>query len=56
MKQNLSYKNIHIGAIATFYVIALLVRYISLLVVEKFPSIETFPQHLPLGLVLLSEH
>ena len=41
MKQNLSYKNIHIGAIATFYVIALLVRYISLLVVEKFPSIET---------------
>ncbi len=41
MKQNLSYKNIHIGAIATFYAIALLVRYISLLVVDKFPSIET---------------
>ncbi len=41
MKQNLSYKNIHIGAIATFYIIALLVRLISLLVVNKFPSIET---------------
>ena len=38
---NLSYKNIHIGAIATFYIIALLVRLISLLVVNKFPSIET---------------
>ena len=41
MKLNLSYKNIHISAIATFYVIALLVRYISLLVVDKFPSIES---------------
>ena len=41
MKQNLSYKNIHIGAIATFYIIALLVRLISLYVVNKFPSIET---------------
>ena len=41
MKQNLSYKNIHIGAIATFYILALLVRLISLLVVNKFPSIET---------------
>ncbi len=41
MKLNLSYKNIHIGAIATFYIIALLVRLISLLVVNKFPSIET---------------
>ena len=38
---NLSYKNIHIGAIAIFYIIALLVRLISLLVVNKFPSIET---------------
>ena len=41
MKQNLSYKNIHIGAIATFYIIALLVRLISLYVVNKYPSIET---------------
>ena len=41
MKLNLSYRNIHIGAIATFYIIALLVRLISLYVVDKFPSIET---------------
>ena len=41
MKLNLSDKDIHIGAIATFYIIALLVRLISLLVVNKFPSIET---------------
>ena len=41
MKLNLSDKNIHIGAIATFYIIALLVRLISLLVVNKIPSIET---------------
>lgn len=41
MKLNLSYKNIHIGAIATFYIIALLLRLISLLVVNKYPSIET---------------
>ena len=41
MKQNLSYKNIHIGAIATFYIIALLVRLISLHIVNKYPSIET---------------
>ena len=41
MKLNLSDKNIHIGAIATFYILALLVRLISLLVVNKFPSIET---------------
>ena len=42
MKQNLCYKNIHIGAIATFYIIALLVRLISLHVVSKIPStIET---------------
>ena len=41
MKLNLSHKNIHIGAIVTFYIIALLVRLISLLVVNKFPSIET---------------
>ena len=41
MKQNLSYKNIHIGAIATFYIIALLVRLVSLYVVGKYPSIET---------------
>ena len=39
--KHLSYKNIHIGAIATFYIIALLVRLISLLVVHKYPSIET---------------
>ena len=41
MKLNLSYKNIHIGAIVTFYIIALLVRLISLHVVNKYPSIET---------------
>ncbi len=41
MKLNLSDKNIHIGAIATFYIIALLVRLISLYVVNKYPSIET---------------
>ena len=41
MKQNLSYKNIHIGAIATFYIIASLVRLMSLYVVNKYPSIET---------------
>ena len=41
MKHNLSYKNIHIGAIATFYIIALLVRLISLHVINKCPSIET---------------
>ena len=41
MKLKLSYKDIHIGAIATFYIIALLVRLISLLVVNKLPSIET---------------
>ena len=35
------YKSIHIGAIVTFYIIALLVRLISLLVVNKFSSIET---------------
>ena len=41
MKLNLSYKNIHIGAIATFYIIAILVRLISLHIVNKYPSIET---------------
>ena len=41
MKLKLSYKNIHIGAIATFYIIALLVRLISLFVISKYPSIET---------------
>jgi hypothetical protein len=41
MKLNLSYKNIHIGSIAIFYLIALLVRLISLHFVDKFPSIET---------------
>ncbi|MBR5727027.1 MAG: hypothetical protein IKX39_00135, partial [Muribaculaceae bacterium] len=41
MKLNLSYKNIHIGAIATFYIIALLVRLISLYFVNNYPSIET---------------
>ena len=41
MKQNLSYKNIHIGAIATFYIIAILVRLISLHVADKCPAIET---------------
>ena len=41
MKHNFSYKNIHIGAIATFYIIAILVRLISLYVVNKYPSIET---------------
>ena len=41
MKQNLIYKNIHIGAIATFYIIALLLRLMSLYVVDKYPSIET---------------
>ena len=41
MKLNLSYKNIHIGAIVTFYIIALLVRLISLFFVNKYPSIET---------------
>ena len=41
MKQYLSHKNIHVGAIATFYIIALLVRLISLYVVNKYPSIET---------------
>ena len=41
MKLNLSDKNIHIGAIVTFYIIALLLRLISLHVVDKFPSIET---------------
>ena len=35
------YKSIHIGAIVTFYIIALLVRLISLLIVNKFSSIET---------------
>ena len=35
------YKNIHIGAIATFYIIAILVRLISLHIVNKYPSIET---------------
>ena len=39
--KHLSYKNIHIGAIVTFYIIALLVRLISLYVVNKYPSIET---------------
>ena len=41
MKLRLSYKDIHIGAIATFYIIALLVRLISLFVISKYPSIET---------------
>ncbi len=41
MKLNLSDKNIHIGAIVTFYIIALLVRLISLHVVNRYPSIET---------------
>ncbi len=41
MRQSVSYKNIHIGAIATFYIIALLLRLISLYVVDKYPSIET---------------
>lgn len=35
------YKDIHFGAIATFYIIALLVRLITILVFNKFPSIET---------------
>ena len=35
------YKDIHFGAIATFYIIALLVRLITILVFKKFPSIET---------------
>ena len=39
--KHLSYKNIHIGAIVTFYIIALLVRLISLYVVNKYPLIET---------------
>ena len=41
MKQNLVYKDIHIGAIATFYIIALLLRLISLQVVNKLPLFET---------------
>ena len=41
MKLRFSYKDIHIGAIATFYIIALLVRLISLFVISKYPSIET---------------
>ena len=41
MKLNLRYKNIHIGAIVTFYIIALFVRLISLFVINKYPSIET---------------
>ena len=41
MKLNLSYKNIHIGALAVFYIIALLVRLISLQVVDMYPSIDT---------------
>ncbi len=41
MELKTSYKNIHIGAIVTFYIIAVLVRLISLLVVDKYPSIET---------------
>ena len=41
MKHNLSYKNIHIGAIVTFYIIALLLRLVSLYVVDKYPSFET---------------
>ena len=41
MKQNLVYKNIHIGALATFYIIALLLRLISLQVVNKLPLFET---------------
>ena len=41
MKLRLSHKDIHIGAIATFYIIALLVRLISLFVISKYPSIET---------------
>ena len=41
MKLRFSYKDIHIGSIATFYIIALLVRLISFLVVNKYPSIET---------------
>ena len=40
-KLNFSYKNIHIGAIATFYIIAVMARLISLLVVDKYPPIET---------------
>ena len=39
--KEINYKNLHIGAIATFYIIALLVRLASLYVVDKFPSIET---------------
>ena len=35
------YKDIHFGAIATFYIIALLVRLITILVFNKFLSIET---------------
>ncbi len=35
------YKDIHFGSIATFYIIALMVRLISILVFNKFPSIET---------------
>ena len=51
MKLNFSYKNIHIGAIATFYIIALLVRLISLHVINKYPSIETnFALQIPAAL------
>ena len=35
------YKDIHFGAIATFYIITLLVRLITILVFNKFLSIET---------------
>ena len=51
MKLNLCCKNIHIGAIATFYIIALLVRLISLHVVNIYPSIETnFALQIPTAL------
>ena len=54
------YKDIHFGAIATFYIIALLVRLITILVFNKFPSIETnyalqVSASLATGLALLSE-
>ena len=61
MKLNLSYKSIHIGAIATFYIIALLVRLYHCMLSTSILQLKQtmhfkFSQHLPQGLVLLSEH
>lgn len=47
----LAYKNIHIGAIATFYIVALVLRLVALLIGNKYPELrENYAFQLSTGL------